>query len=80
MRNQTDVPFSSFHIPQVSNLIKNDTERAKNKGSKVHRTNMYLTLILMLLSGTGSLSVVVKHIVYIDPVVVTCTFGCLLSN
>jgi hypothetical protein len=39
-----EVPFSSFHIPQVPNLIKSETEGAKNKGHKAQGANMYLTL------------------------------------
>jgi hypothetical protein len=39
-----EVPFPSFHIPHVPNLIKNKTERTKNKDRKAQRANMYLTL------------------------------------
>jgi hypothetical protein len=42
--NQTEVPFPSFHIPQVPNLIKSETEGIKNKGRKAQEANMYLTL------------------------------------
>jgi hypothetical protein len=38
-----EVPFLSFHIPQISNLIKSETDGAKNKGRKAHGGNMYLT-------------------------------------
>jgi hypothetical protein len=39
-----EVPFPSFHIPQVPNLIKIETEGTKNKGRKAQGANMYLTL------------------------------------
>jgi hypothetical protein len=39
-----EVSFSSFHIPQVPNLIKSKTEGAKNKGRKAQGANRYLTL------------------------------------
>jgi hypothetical protein len=39
-----EVPFSSFHIPHVPNLIKIETDVTKNKGRKTHGANMYLTL------------------------------------
>jgi hypothetical protein len=40
----TEVPFPSFHIPQVPNLIKSETEGAKNKGRKAQGCTSYLTL------------------------------------
>jgi transposase len=45
--NQTDVPFPSFHILQVPNLIKNESKEAKNKGRKAQGANMYLTLFFI---------------------------------
>jgi len=42
-----EVPFPSFHIPHVPNLIKSETERSKNKGRKAYRANMYLILIFI---------------------------------
>jgi hypothetical protein len=46
--NQTEVPFSSFHIPQVPNLIKSETDGVKNKGRKAPGANMYLTLFFIV--------------------------------
>jgi hypothetical protein len=46
-----EVPFPSFHIPQVSNLIKTETKGAKNKGRKAHGANMYLTLKIIKVVG-----------------------------
>jgi hypothetical protein len=46
-----EVPFSSFHIPQVPNLIKSKTDGAKNKGRKTQECIGYLTLILKYLRG-----------------------------
>jgi hypothetical protein len=48
-----EVPFPSFHIPQVPNLIKSETEGAKNKGRKAHGANMYLTLIIIYFHMIG---------------------------
>jgi hypothetical protein len=48
MENWTDVPFPSFHIPQVPNLIKSEIEGAKNKGRKAQGANRYLTLYLFI--------------------------------
>jgi hypothetical protein len=45
---KTEVPFPSFHIPQVPKLIKSETEGAKNKGRKTQGANMYLTLNNMI--------------------------------
>jgi len=39
--------FSYITASQVPNLIKNETERAKNKSRKLHEANMYLTLFLI---------------------------------
>jgi len=44
---KTEVPFSSFHIPHITNLIKSETEGAKNKGRKAQEANMYLTLFFI---------------------------------
>jgi hypothetical protein len=51
MENWTEVPFQSFHLPQVPNLIKSKTEEAKNKGRKAHGCIGYLTLILITPTG-----------------------------
>jgi hypothetical protein len=44
MEKWTEVPFLSFHIPQVPPMIKSKTHEAKNKVYKTHGAIMHLTL------------------------------------
>jgi hypothetical protein len=45
---KTEMVPPSFHIPHIPNLIKSETEGAKNKGRKAHWANMYLTLKFLI--------------------------------
>jgi hypothetical protein len=43
MEKWIEVPFPSFHIPQVPPMIKSKTQGAKNKVYKPHGASFYLT-------------------------------------
>jgi hypothetical protein len=53
MENWTEVPFPSFPIPHVPNLLKNKTEGTKNKGRKIHECISYLTLNFIHAASRG---------------------------
>jgi hypothetical protein len=44
MEKWTEVPFSSFFIPQVPPIIKMKTHETKNKNFKLHGAILYLIL------------------------------------